>query len=184
MTKNGKSNICKTDNFVPFVVPGLSVNFGSSSSSTTLPRESLEPDARLVSGNRAASSSSSVLERSDEHARKKLGQKSLSDDKQDAKDPFPYMPFWLEDLTDDLKVSELPAPAHSSRDSYSEHPTEVGSKLRKHSVHTHFSKDRNCDVCLRTKITKASCRRRTGETLPRAEKFGDLITAHHQVLNE
>ena len=160
LTIHGKSIICKTDNFVPPVAPGLSVNSGSSSSSTTLPQESLEPDARLVSGNRAASSSSSVLERSDEHARKKLGQTSLSDDKQDAKDPFPYMPFWLGDFTDDLKVSELPAPAHSSRDPNSEHPTKVGSKLRKHSVYTHFPKDRNCDVCLRTKITMTPCRRR------------------------
>ena len=49
---------------------------------------------------------------------------------------------------------------------------------------THFPKDRDCDVCLRTKITKAPCRRRTGEALPRAEKFGDLMTADHKVLNE
>ena len=33
-------------------------------------------------------------------------------------------------------------------------------------------------------MTKASRRRRTGETVPRAEKFGDLITADHKVLNE
>ena len=43
---------------------------------------------------------------------------------------------------------------------------------------------RNCDVCLRTKMTRAPCRTRTGEALPRAEKFGDLITADHNVLNE
>ena len=42
----------------------------------------------------------------------------------------------------------------------------------------------NCDVCLRTKITNASCRKRTGEALPRAQKFGDLITSDHKVLNE
>ena len=59
LTQNGQSIICKTDNFVPLVVPGLSVNSGSSSYSATLPQESLEPDARLLSGNRAASSSSS-----------------------------------------------------------------------------------------------------------------------------
>ena len=32
-------------------------------------------------------------------------------------------------------------------------------------------------------MTRAPCRRRTGEDLPRAEKFGDLITANHKVLN-
>ena len=37
---------------------------------------------------------------------------------------------------------------------------------------------------MRTKMTRAPCRRLTGEALPRAEKFGDLITAHHKVLNE
>ena len=46
------------------------------------------------------------------------------------------------------------------------------------------TKDRNCEVCLRTKMTRAPCRRRPGEAPPRAEKFGDLITADHKVLNE
>ena len=33
-------------------------------------------------------------------------------------------------------------------------------------------------------MTRAPCRRRTGEAPPRAEKFGDLITADHTVLSE
>ena len=45
LTKNGKIIICKTHNFVPLVVPGLSVNSGSSASSTTPPQESLGPGA-------------------------------------------------------------------------------------------------------------------------------------------
>ena len=65
----------------------------------------------------------------------------------------------------------------------SERSTKVAS--RKHIIFfIHFLKDRNCDVCLRTKITKASCTRRTGEASPRAEKFGDMITADHKVLNK
>ena len=44
----------------------------------------------------------------------------------------------------------------------------------KHSISIHFPKDRNCDVCLRTKIPRAPCRRRTGEAPPCAEKFGDF----------
>ena len=47
-----------------------------------------------------------------------------------------------------------------------------------------FPQDRNCDVCLRGKITRSPSRRRTGEALPEAEEFGDLITADHKVLNE
>ena len=33
-------------------------------------------------------------------------------------------------------------------------------------------------------MTMDPCRRRTGEALPRAEKFGDVISADHKVLNE
>ena len=54
----------------------------------------------------------------------------------------------------------------------------------KHSVCTHFPKDPNCDFCLTTKITRASCRRRAGTIVPRAEHFGDLITADHRILGE
>ena len=47
-----------------------------------------------------------------------------------------------------------------------------------------FPKERNCEICQRTKITRASCRRRIGRAVPRAENFGDLIAADHKVLSE
>ena len=56
--------------------------------------------------------------------------------------------------------------------------------LGKHSVYTHFPEDRNCEICRRTNVTRAPCRRRNGGTVPRAEKFGDLITADHKVLSD
>ena len=56
--------------------------------------------------------------------------------------------------------------------------------LGKHSVYTHFPKDRNCEICQRTRITRAPCRRRNDEAVPRAAYFGDLITADHKVLSE
>ena len=49
---------------------------------------------------------------------------------------------------------------------------------------THFPKDRNCEVRKRTKITRAPCRKRTGDPVLRRENFGDLITADLKVLNE
>ena len=55
---------------------------------------------------------------------------------------------------------------------------------RKHSVYTHFPKDRNCDICLRTKIKTSSCRRRTGTVVLNAENFVDWKTADHKVLSE
>ena len=50
----------------------------------------------------------------------------------------------------------------------------------------HFPKDRNCEVCLRTKMTRAPCRKRarTGDQVLWADKVGDLTTADHKVLNE
>ena len=54
--------------------------------------------------------------------------------------------------------------------------------LGKHSVYLHFPEDRNCEICQRTKITRAPCRRRKGEAVPRADNFGDLKTADHKVL--
>ena len=57
-------------------------------------------------------------------------------------------------------------------------------ELGKHNVHTHFPKDRNCEICQRTNITRAPCRRRIGGAVPRGETFGDLITADHKVLSE
>ena len=56
--------------------------------------------------------------------------------------------------------------------------------MGKHSVYTHFPKDRNCEICQRPKMTRAPCRRRIGGAVHRAENFGDLITADHKVLSE
>ena len=55
--------------------------------------------------------------------------------------------------------------------------------LGKHSVCSHFPGDRNCEICQRTKITRAPCRRRNGGAVPRAVNSGDLTTADHKVLN-
>ena len=97
------------------------------------------------------------------------------------------LPEWSEYFTDNLVNESVPAhrdaPASFSRESASESRGRVASD--KHSIYTHLPKDRNCDICMmRTKITSALCRRRTGEAVPRAEKFGDLITADYKVLNE
>ena len=92
------------------------------------------------------------------------------------------LPEWSKGFTENLEDTEVPAPAHISHHADSERPTKVAS--RKYSIYTHFPEDRNCEVCKRTKMTRAPCKGRTGEAVPRAEKFGDLITADHKVLNE
>ena len=70
----------------------------------------------------------------------------------------------------------------SSSHELSSEPTSTRSEdLGKHSVYTHFPEDRNCEICKRTKITRAPCRRRNGGAVSRAENVGDLITADHKV---
>ena len=54
----------------------------------------------------------------------------------------------------------------------------------KHSVKTHFPKNRNCEICQRIKITRARAEDVLAESVPRAENFGDLIAADHKVLSE
>ena len=74
--------------------------------------------------------------------------------------------------------------ASSSHEASLEPITKRREDLGKHNVHTHFSKNRNCEISKRTKITRAPCRRRKGEAVPRADNFGDLITADHKALSD
>ena len=83
---------------------------------------------------------------------------------------------------DEGVLASRDTPANTSHDSDSERPTKVVS--RTYSILTHFPKDWNCEVCKRTWITRALSRKRNGEAVPRAENFGDLITADHKVLSE
>ena len=74
--------------------------------------------------------------------------------------------------------------ASSSQEVSSEPTSKRREHLGKHSVYTHFPKDRNCETCQRTNITRAPCRRRNGGAVPRAENVCDLITVDPKVLSE
>ena len=80
---------------------------------------------------------------------------------------------------------EIPVHGDSHASSSHEASVEPTFKRRedlcKHSVYTHFPQDRNCEICQRTKITRAPCRRRNGGAVTRAENFGDLVTADHDM---
>ena len=86
---------------------------------------------------------------------------------------------WLQEFRKNLVDDEIPEQGDSHASSSHEVSLEPTFKRRedlgKHSVHTHFPKDRNCEICQKTKITRAPCRRRNGGAVPRAENFGDLI---------
>ena len=108
-----------------------------------------------------------------------------NDDNEEVRsDPLRDLPEWLEEFKDNLVDESVPEHRDASSSSHEllfEPRAKVASG--KHSIFTPFPKDRNCDICLRTKITRASsCRRRTDTVVPRAEIFGDLTTADHKVL--
>ena len=98
------------------------------------------------------------------------------------------IPEWLQEFREILVEDEIPLQGDSHACSSHEASVEPILKRRedlcKHSVYTHFPKDRNCEICKRTKITRAPCRRRNGEAVPRAVNFGDLITADYKVLSD
>ena len=101
---------------------------------------------------------------------------------------YSEIPEWLQEFKENLVDDEIPEHGDSHASSSHEASLEPTFKRRedlcKHSVYTHFPKDRNCEICQRTKITRAPCRRRNGGAVPRAENFGDLITADHKVLSD
>ena len=92
------------------------------------------------------------------------------DTEQARRDLLRDLPEWFEEFTENLVDESVPAhrdaPASSSRESASEPRGKVVSG--KHSTFTHFPKDRNCDICMKTKITRDPCRQRTGAAVPRS----------------
>ena len=88
------------------------------------------------------------------------------------------IPEWLQEFRENLVDDEVPehgdSHASSSHEASLEPITKRSADLGKHSVYTHFPKDRNCEICQRTKITRAPCRRRNSGAVPRADKF--LVT--------
>ena len=100
--------------------------------------------------------------------------------------PYSDIPEWLQEFRENLVDERVPGHRDSHASSFHKPSLEPmrSVDLGKHSVHTHFPKDRNCDICQMTKITRVPCRRRIGRVVPREEIFGDLITADHKVLSE
>ena len=109
------------------------------------------------------------------------------DDEELRGDLLQDVPVWLQDFKENHADTNA-QPHQLSPSSSHELPIEPRAKvvpgLDERGVSSHFPKDRNCDICLRSKITRASCRRRTGTVMPKAEIHGDLITADQKVLSE
>ena len=117
LTKDGKTIICKTDNFVPLVVPCLSAIPESSASSASLSQDSLRREAeqapRELVQPAASSSSGSVLERSDVMAPGNWCDPSTQnknrkrDDRKNSDDPLADLPEWLEGFKKSLVETKI-----------------------------------------------------------------------------
>ena len=127
--QRGKTIVCKTDNFVPLVVPGLSTSSASNSSSTSTSQD--------------LSSTSPGQERSDGLAPgnwcgsppRNQNQNKQRDGNRDSDDRLRDLLEWLKEFTNNPEDTEVPAPAQISQDSDSERPTEVVSKSRKQRIY-------------------------------------------------
>ena len=101
--------------------------------------------------------------------------------------PLRDRPECLDEFTENLVDEEASAsggtPASNSCEPLHQ---ELSRKVvsGKHSLFVHLQKDRNCAVRKRTKMIRAPRRKRTGNQVPRAKEFGDLITADHRALSE
>ena len=190
LIKNGIRIRCNTENFVPIVVLVLSTSPSSSSHSST----SMTP-SRQESGHPTSSSSSSTSPTmtsstvsSERVDRQEWGDPLLlmptknpkpnqnENHEHEKGDPLCFaIPEWLQEFRENLVDDEVPEHRDSHASSSHEpslEPTPTRSEdLGKHSVYTHFPKDRNCEICKRTKITRAPCRRRIGGAVLCAENF-------------
>ena len=202
--KNGTRIDCKKSNCVPFVVLGLSASSSSTAPSPTSPSSSsqdsvfdvnkyTENPAQEKSGSTSGELRGDPLHETTETENKNQNGESEEVQRDNTSHELRDWPQeFRENLVDESTSTEpWGNPEQGSQDtskSSQELPMERRAKVEpgagKHSVKTHFPKDPNCDICLKTKITRASCRSRTGTVVPRAEHVGDLMTADHQVLYE
>ena len=87
--------------------------------------------------------------------------------------PCSDIPEWLQEFRENLVDERVPghrdSHASSSHDPSLEPMRSVD--LGKHSVYTHFPEVRNCEICQRTKITRAPCRRTYWQSRTSCRKF-------------
>ena len=206
--------MCNTENFVPIVVPGLSSSSSGSSSTLRTPMKQESHSSSSSSSSPSSPTVGEIQVREREDATNSgispVPMSNLVDDGsgqldeiQANKNPKPNkketaierrnpsdseIPEWLQEFKEILVDDEIPlqwgSHASSSHEVSLEPTTKRREDLGKHSVFSHFPEDRNCEIFERTKNTRAPCRRRNGEAVPRAENFGDLITADHKVLSD
>ena len=194
-------------NYVPFVVPGLSASSSatptlspaSPSSSSSSSQDSVFDVNRYTaypvperSGSTSEELRGDPLHECTETENKKKNEKREEVQRDISHELHDWLQEFRENLVDESTSTEpWRNPEQRSQDtskSSRELPTEPRAKVEPGSglpcVFSHFPQDPNCNICLKTKITRSFCRRRAGTVVPRAEHFGDLITADQKIISE
>ena len=144
LTKNGRRYDVVRKNYVP-LVPGLAT--GSSSSTSPTSPTSFSQDSVNSTKRPATIRSESMRERERAHGDSEIARGDL----------LSGLPDWLQEFKENLVDERIPefrgAPVSSSLKEPAR--KEVPGK---HRIYTHFPKDWNCEICKRTKITRALCR--------------------------
>ena len=159
MNKNGKTITCIMDNFVPFVVPGLSSSSSSSSASASRPKD------QSKSSGKSEASSDPMTTRSAMHACVKPMQ--TNPDKQASGSRG------SEHTEDEMDEEDPLRWCFKSGDTKTE--AQYLFSLPQRPKFRHMPENQ---------ITRVPCWRRIEGSIPRAEKFGELATADHKVLSE
>ena len=183
LINNGIRIPCNTENFVPIVVPGLSSSSSGSSSTSKTP---LRQESHSSSSSSPTVGEIQVREREDATnsdispvpVSNLVGDRSGQPDETQANktqktnknettiersNPLESeIPEWLQEFREILVDDEIPVHGDSHASSSHEVSLEPAFKRRedlgKHSVYTHFPKDRNCEICHKTKNTRVPCR--------------------------
>ena len=177
LIKNGIRIICNTENFVPIVVPGLSSSTSGSSSTlrTSMKQESHSSSSSSSSPSSPTVGEIPVQEREgapnndispvpvselvDDRSGKpeeiqanelpKTNKKETTIERGNPCDS--EIPEWLREFSENLVDDEIPV--HGSSHASSSHEASLEPTLKrredlgKQSLHTHFPKDRNCEMC-------------------------------------
>ena len=98
-----------------------------------------------------------------------------------------HLPGWLEEFTENLVTRQGSSNKGHTRKLFSRIRSRISEKsgLGQSTVFILTSRKTKIAKCARRPtLQELSCRRRTGNAIPRAESFGDLITADHKVLSD
>ena len=186
LIKDGIRIICNTENFVPIVIPRLSSSSSASSSTlrTPMKQESRSSSSSSSSSSSPTVSEIQIREREDAtvsdtspvpvsnlvddgsgqpdetqaNKNPKTNKKETAIERGNPLDS--EIPEWLQEFRENLVDDEIPlqggSHASSSHEASLEPTTKRREDLSKHSVYTHFPKDRNCEICKRTKNYKGT----------------------------